>query len=82
MTLRERILMRLVDVVDPRRAWTFCGCAWLRTLKSTKQQALSSIAFVPHRHYALWHTAWRWIWKRAVASVEGVVAQQIEVAGT
>jgi metal-sulfur cluster biosynthetic enzyme len=81
MTLRERILMRLVEVIDPETGVDVLRMRLVEDLTADPSSGAVSYRFRPSSPLCpLAHSLVLDI-KRAVASVEGVETQKIEVAG-
>lgn len=81
MTLRERILMRLVEVIDPETGVDVLRMRLVEDLTADASSGAVSYCFRPSSPLCpLAHSLALDI-KRAVASVEGVETQEIEVAG-
>ncbi|MBN1247164.1 MAG: DUF59 domain-containing protein [Anaerolineae bacterium] len=81
MTLRERVLMRLVEVIDPETGVDVLRMRLVQDLTVDESTGAVSYCFRPSSPLCpLAHSLALDI-KRAVASVEGVGSQEIEVAG-
>lgn len=81
MTLRERILMRLVEVIDPETGVDVLRMRLVEDLNVDEPSGAVSYRFRPSSPLCpLAHSLALDI-KRAVASVDGVEAQEIQVAG-
>jgi metal-sulfur cluster biosynthetic enzyme len=81
MTLRERILMRLVEVIDPETGVDVLRMRLVEDLDVDEADGVVSYRFRPSSPLCpLAHSLAVDI-KHAVASVEGVAQQQIEVSG-
>ncbi|MGC9520252.1 MAG: iron-sulfur cluster assembly protein [Anaerolineae bacterium] len=81
MTLRERILMRLVDVIDPETGVDVLRMRLVEDLDVDETTGMVRYCFRPSSPLCpLAHSLALDI-KRAVASVDGVKKQQIQVAG-
>ncbi len=81
MTLRERILMRLVDVIDPETGVDVLRMRLVEDLDVDESSGMVRYCFRPSSPLCpLAHSLALDI-KRAVASVGGVEGQQIQVAG-
>ncbi len=81
LTLRERILMRLVDVIDPETGVDVLRMRLVEDLEVDEATGTVFYRFRPSSPLCPLAHSLAMDLKRAVASVEGVVAQQIEVAG-
>jgi metal-sulfur cluster biosynthetic enzyme len=81
MTLRERILMRLVDVIDPETGVDVLRMRLVEDLEVDEATGSVSYRFRPSSPLCPLAHSLATDLKRAVASVDGVVKQQIEVAG-
>ncbi|MGC9467567.1 MAG: metal-sulfur cluster assembly factor [Anaerolineae bacterium] len=80
-TIRERILMRLVDVIDPETGVDVLRMRLVEDLSVDEKGGVVTYRFRPSSPLCpLAHSLALDI-KRAIASVEGVKEQQIEVAG-
>lgn len=81
MTLREQILMRLVEVIDPETGVDVLRMRLVEDLNVDESSGEVAYRFRPSSPLCpLAHSLALDI-KRAVASVEGVANQTIEVAG-
>lgn len=81
MTLRENILMRLVEVIDPETGVDVLRMRLIEDLNVDESTGAVTYRFRPSSPLCpLAHSLALDI-KRAVASVEGVISQEIEVAG-
>ncbi len=81
MTVRERILMRLVDVIDPETGVDVLRMRLVEDLEVDEETQVVSYRFRPSSPLCpLAHSLAMDI-KRAIASVDGVIGQKIEVAG-
>lgn len=81
MTLRERILMQLVEVIDPETGVDVLRMRLVEDLNVEESSGTVTYRFRPSSPLCpLAHSLALDI-KRAVASVDGVISQQIEVAG-
>lgn len=81
MTLRERILMRLVDVIDPETGVDVLRMRLVEDLDVDEATGLVTYCFRPSSPLCpLAHSLALDI-KRAVASVDGVQRQSIVVSG-
>lgn len=81
MTVRERILMRLVDVIDPETGVDVLRMRLVEDLEVDEETGKVSYRFRPSSPLCpLAHSLVLDI-KGAVGSVEGVQKQQIEVVG-
>jgi len=81
MTLRESILMRLVEVIDPETGVDVLRMRLVEDLNVDQVTGAVTYRFRPSSPLCpLAHSLALDI-KRAVASVEGVTSQEIEVAG-
>jgi metal-sulfur cluster biosynthetic enzyme len=81
MTLREQILMRLVEVIDPETGVDVLRMRLVEDLDVDETNGLVSYRFRPSSPLCpLAHSLAVDI-KHAVASVEGVEEQEIEVSG-
>ena len=81
MTLRERILLRLVEVIDPETGVDVLRMRLVEGLDVDEANGAVSYCFRPSSPLCpLAHSLVMDI-KRAVASVPGVISQEIEVAG-
>ena len=81
MTLRERILMRLVEVIDPETGVDVLRMRLVEDLSVDEPSGAVSYRFRPSSPLCpLAHSLALDI-KRAVASVDGVEEQEIQVAG-
>ena len=81
MTLRERILMRLVDVIDPETGVDVLRMRLVEDLEVDEATGLVSYSFRPSSPLCPLAHSLAMDLKRAVASVPGVAGQQIGVAG-
>ncbi len=81
MTLRERILMALVDVIDPETGIDVLRMRLVEDLEVDEAAGLVSYRFRPSSPLCPLAHSLALDLKRAVASVSGVVEQHIEVAG-
>ncbi len=81
MTLRERILMRLVEVIDPETGVDVLRMRLVEDLEVDEATGSVSYRFRPSSPLCPLAHSLAMDLKRAVASVDGVAAQQIEVAG-
>ncbi len=81
MTLREQILMRLVEVIDPETGLDVLRMRLVEDLVAEEGMGAVSYPFRPSSPLCpLAHSLAQDI-KRAVASVPGVTGQRITVAG-
>lgn len=81
MTLRERILLRLADVIDPETGVDVLRMRLVEDLEADETSGRVSYLFRPSSPLCpIAHSLGLDI-KRAIASVEGVTQQQIRVAG-
>ncbi len=81
MTLRERILMQLVEVIDPETGVDVLRMRLVEDLSVDEPSGAVAYRFRPSSPLCpLAHSLVLDI-KRAVASVDGVTSQKIEVAG-
>ncbi|MCU0519750.1 MAG: iron-sulfur cluster assembly protein [Anaerolineae bacterium] len=81
MTLRERILMRLVDVIDPETGVDVLRMRLVEDLEVDEATGLVSYTFRPSSPLCPLAHSLAMDLKRAVASVHGVAEQKIHVAG-
>ena len=81
MTLRERVLMRLVDVIDPETGVDVLRMRLVENMEVDEASGRVSYRFHPSSPLCpLAHSLAVDI-KHAIASVEGVKEQEIEVVG-
>ena len=81
MTLRERILLRLVEVIDPETGVDVLRMRLVEDLEVNEATGFVSYRFRPSSPLCPLAHSLVVDLKRAVASVVGVTEQQIEVAG-
>ncbi len=81
MTLRERILMRLVEVIDPETGVDVLRMRLVEDLEVDEATGFVSYRFRPSSPLCPLAHSLAMDLKRAVASVDGVATQEIEVAG-
>jgi metal-sulfur cluster biosynthetic enzyme len=81
MTLRERILLRLVEVIDPETGVDVLRMRLVEDLDVDDETGAVSYCFRPSSPLCPLAHSLAMDLKRAVASVDGVTAQEITVAG-
>jgi metal-sulfur cluster biosynthetic enzyme len=81
MTLRERILMRLVDVIDPETGVDVLRMRLVEGLSVDEASGRVSYCFHPSSPLCPIAHSLAVDIKHAIAEVEGVEAQEIRVAG-
>jgi metal-sulfur cluster biosynthetic enzyme len=81
MTLRERILLRLVEVIDPETGIDVLRMRLVEDLEVDEETGEVSYCFRPSSPLCPLAHSLVMDLKRAVAGVEGVTTQQIVVAG-
>jgi metal-sulfur cluster biosynthetic enzyme len=81
MTLRERLLLRLVEVIDPETGVDVLRMRLVEDLEVDEETGAVSYCFRPSSPLCPLAHSLAMDLKRAVASVEGVSTQAITVAG-
>ena len=81
MTLREKILLRLVDVIDPETGEDALRMQLVRNLNADEQTGLVSYCFRPSSPLCPIAHSLAVDIKHAIAEVQGVNDQEIDVEG-
>ena len=81
MTLRERILLRLVEVIDPETGIDVLRMRLVEDLQVDEAAGMVSYCFRPSSPLCPLAHSLVMDLKRAVAGVDGVTAQEIKVDG-
>jgi len=80
-TLREQILMRLVDVIDPETGVDVLRMRLIHNLETDEQTGVVCYRFQPSSPLCPLALSLALDIKHAIAEVEGVKKQEIEVGG-